>query len=549
MLPVFVGLATLSASAAIEVTVDPSQAWIGYMNVFNIPSQGGGYVFGQPWGTGALTAFFDPSDTVSLTLEPCTNVWETSDTFWVQADKATPNKTCDASMYVQNDTLAGQTVNFVGTCTSYNLNGGYTCTAFIKDFSSSYSLNNSATIQLAAGQPFNLSLATGGGDHIQYGFETIGLDANPATSASLGKAVIAVQILDPSLNNLTGQALVAGQNASFTETPSGTGPFTYQWTQTTGSGTTTLSTGGRYNITTGASSTLTISSIQASDAGTYTVKVTDPHGNNSVNAPLVVIPLATAQTNYLIDPSFESSTFATASTAGWYSFNGCAFQNDQEFYYLSDEQVSVFDGTNCLETYNGGAYDGAFQDRPASPGEVFTGYAWFLTPSSDEIAGANTCILEVQFRDSGGNVLVDYQSAPVTASTTPDVWYQIGTSTEYAADFVTVLSTGPLIIAPKNAASVRYQITFHAPAGDGGEVDVDACDLTLHEPLAPITFDGTKIHLSVPTLFGPTYKVLWRSSATSGTWSTLTSFSGDGTTHDVQDTPGPVTRFYTVNTQ
>jgi hypothetical protein len=33
-------------------------------------------------------------------------------------------------------------------------------------------------------------MATTAGDHIQYGFETIGPDANPATFASLGNAQV-----------------------------------------------------------------------------------------------------------------------------------------------------------------------------------------------------------------------------------------------------------------------------------------------------------------------------------------------------------------------
>ncbi len=175
-----------SAKAQVNVYVDSTQPWIGYMNVFALPSAGGGYQFGSAWATGALTAVFSNR---TLTLLPCTNVWETNDTYWVQADGVTPNEIMDASMYVQNDALAGTNVVFSGQGEAYTLSGSYTCTAFIKDFNSSYALVNSSTEPIGPG-PFSINLTTQPGDHIQYGFETIGPDANPATVASLGSAVI-----------------------------------------------------------------------------------------------------------------------------------------------------------------------------------------------------------------------------------------------------------------------------------------------------------------------------------------------------------------------
>ena len=46
---------TLSVAANVRagttVTVDPLAPWNGFMNVFEIPAHGGGYVFGSGWGT------------------------------------------------------------------------------------------------------------------------------------------------------------------------------------------------------------------------------------------------------------------------------------------------------------------------------------------------------------------------------------------------------------------------------------------------------------------------------------------------------------------
>jgi PEP-CTERM motif len=200
---VILGALCANANAQTVLTVDPTQSWIGFMNVFAINPGGtpnyGAYEFGSAWGTADLQASFAGP---VLTLSPCTNVWETTDTYWVQADGMTPNKWMDASMYVQNDALAGQDLTFYGYTPSDTLNSAYSCVAFIKDFNASYSLVSSATVNLAAGQAFDISLATNPGDHIQYGFETQGLDANPLTDYTLGS--VQVTVPEPSCFALLG---------------------------------------------------------------------------------------------------------------------------------------------------------------------------------------------------------------------------------------------------------------------------------------------------------------------------------------------------------
>ena len=195
------GNVVIAAAAPYKtLTVDPTQSWIGFMNVFALPVNGGGFVFNSSWGTSALQAVF--SGTNFLTLIPDTNVWETNDTFWVQADGKTPNEIMDASMYVQNDQLINTNLVFIGTCLSNNLTTQpepltgvtYTSRAFIKTFDGSFNaLNTTFSPGLTAGQAFAITLGTVGATHVQYGFETIGPDANPATVASLGTVVLAAQ--------------------------------------------------------------------------------------------------------------------------------------------------------------------------------------------------------------------------------------------------------------------------------------------------------------------------------------------------------------------
>src|SRR4051794_8531409 len=78
-----------------QVLVDPSKGWGGFMNVFALPADGGGYQFGGGWGAVDLRASFSGG---LLTLRPCTNVSNPADGYWVKPD-GTGNKQMEASWY------------------------------------------------------------------------------------------------------------------------------------------------------------------------------------------------------------------------------------------------------------------------------------------------------------------------------------------------------------------------------------------------------------------------------------------------------------------
>lgn len=526
------------------------------MNWFNLPSQGGAYVAGSAWGVGALTSYYNPTNPpyATLTLLPCTNVWETSDTYWVQADGVSPNKNMDASYYVQNDVLEGQNLTFSGYCVTNTFASPYTSTVFIKEFDSSYNVINSATTTAVSGQPFSISLQTGSGAHIQYGFETIGPDCNPTNAYSNGEAVYRVQYPALTVTTPASQGVVAGQTVTFTESPSGNPPYSYQWTLNG----TNLADGG--NISGATAGVLTITNVASNDAGAYSVIVSNSIGATATAyAQLFVSPLAQAQTNYVIDPSFESDTYAQSSSAGWFSYGGTSFANTNDFYSSFDPSfypdVSVVDGSNCLVEFSGGAnsYTGVYQDRPVLPGQVYTASAWFFTPTASAgypLTNSASANLQVQFYNSSGTLLCDYESSPITTNAPQGVWINYPVTNKYAADYVTLLGTGPLIVAPPGAVSMRIQPGYHAPdAISAGDVYIDMVDVTLHEPVSVPAMNGSAFQLSFPTLYGPVYDVLYTTNLQSGVWQTLTSVTGDGTTKTVTDTVGAQPRFYIVNTQ
>jgi hypothetical protein len=182
----FVGCALLCANTAAlgtTITVDPSAAWVGFMNVFETPQNGGGYVFGSGWGTADLVATFSGP---VLTLAP--NTIGDPNPFWYTPSGgpgAIGNKIMDANMYVEPaGSLPGQPVTFTGNVLANTLVGnvnqqgnGWTSVAFIKDFAPDYSSFNQVTAALTPGV-FSITMNTVNDParHVQYGFETIGPD-------------------------------------------------------------------------------------------------------------------------------------------------------------------------------------------------------------------------------------------------------------------------------------------------------------------------------------------------------------------------------------
>lgn len=205
-------LLTSAASADVTVTVKASSPWQGFMNVFELPANGGGYVFGSGWGINDLSAVFSGS---TLTLSP--NTIGDPNVFWYQntSGLATPpsvggpgqagNKSMDASLYVQtpDGTYSGQTMTFTGNVSANTLTSAHTSVAFIKDFAPDYSSSNSITIPLTPG-PFSISLAliNDPARHVQYGFETIGVNVWSTDVAPFGNVKIDVINVPPGNPNV-----------------------------------------------------------------------------------------------------------------------------------------------------------------------------------------------------------------------------------------------------------------------------------------------------------------------------------------------------------
>ncbi len=173
-----VALAGASAAQGVDFTVGTSTSatWLGYMNVFELPSNGGGYVFGSPWGVPDLVANFNDG-AQTLTLLP--NSVNDPNPFWYLPSGgpgSQGNKNMEANLYVEfTNQFAGEPISFSGNVAANTLASSHQVFAFIKDFAPDYSSFVLTQVALTTG-PFTISTIgePGAGRHIQYGFQMLG---------------------------------------------------------------------------------------------------------------------------------------------------------------------------------------------------------------------------------------------------------------------------------------------------------------------------------------------------------------------------------------
>jgi hypothetical protein len=185
----------VGTTAAHAVVVNPgnsTQPWLGFMNVFELPVNGGGFIFASPWGTNDLVSTFDdPNNTLTLSV----NSINDPNPFWYTPSGgpgAAGNKNMEANLYIEaTDVLNGQLVEFQGTIVSNTLAASHTAVIFIRDFAPDYSSFNQSFIPVSTG-PFSVTLFTdpGVGRHVQYGFQVFGPCVWSTDAAAFGNIVI-----------------------------------------------------------------------------------------------------------------------------------------------------------------------------------------------------------------------------------------------------------------------------------------------------------------------------------------------------------------------
>jgi hypothetical protein len=184
---------TLSMGVAAQnsVSVDAGGNWLGYANIFDPAT--GDFVFGEPWGVQDIKTVVD-AGAGTLTLQPNFNTYAANptDPFWVDQTTGLGAKIFEGNSYIEDNSLAGAELTFSGNVNSNTLDGAYDAVAFIKVFNANYSVLKQATVALT-GATFEVVFTDVNPAEdavVQYGFQIIGLNANPEDEATLGSVVV-----------------------------------------------------------------------------------------------------------------------------------------------------------------------------------------------------------------------------------------------------------------------------------------------------------------------------------------------------------------------
>lgn len=351
---------------------------------------------------------------------------------------------------------------------------------------------------------------------------------------------------DPNITTLpVSQTKQVGETVSFSVVASGATALSYQW-KTNG---VNLVNGG--NISGATSSTLTIANVQKSQQGIYTVDVTDTAGTLSASA-LLTVKTCDEFANAVENPSFESGVYSP-----WATFNGGGLKTNDEFW--AGITVTNHDGLWGSVVENGGEWNGAYQDIPASPGQVFTADGWFFEPSTFPLTEGNWCQLEVQFRN-GGTPIQMYVSHLLSTNDPArplDTWYRLAATNGIPGQDVNpgnfpLQSTvnSQYLVAPAGTTLVRYQVTLHIQGGSGGVLYDDMRLLKKFPVTVSAVRSGGNLMLSWPSQCTANYQVAYKDSLSDPTWTeTGSPIAGTG---GVVSTSFPATlakRFYTVLTK
>ena len=188
---------------------DSTSPWLGFMNVSELPANGGAFVFGSPWGVADLVATFDDG---AQTVELTPNTIGDPNEFWYQnttgtaADPANPggpgqlgNKQMEANLYLESTdgSLAGEELTFEVNVSAFDLAPSHQAFIYIADFVSDFSSAVQTLVPITGTGNISVTQTLSGDatNNVQWGFQVVGenvwvTDVDPFGGVTIGAATV-----------------------------------------------------------------------------------------------------------------------------------------------------------------------------------------------------------------------------------------------------------------------------------------------------------------------------------------------------------------------
>jgi hypothetical protein len=546
---------------SVNVSIDHNQRWVGYQTA-NMT---------VPYFTGYLDlAAADEQGTMSASdVARCApdlradKLAHTDTTVWQDASGTSDpvfGLTADSVFYVDVGSLAanGDTVIFSGQLLTNSLVEPYASSivAFIKDFDSGWGYHGMSTVNLNTltnGEVFSVSKSiTGGGAHIQYGFEWVGPPArtNPAASSyvgNLGYVLVTNQLVATAASivsiNPNPAQVKLGSNITLTAITTGSS-LTYQWSKDG----VNLSNGGGISGATG--SALTLSNVQGTQEGRYSLVIHDSANNTASNS----VPLFVYNPSWLyFDRAYNPflgyinvwnganliSSRPSSGDAGTFPKASFGFPVNPPSLLRAGMNINNDVITLQPNTY---LYDGATNSmdpnyiNPDGTAAAYIEQDWYAQNDSlvgDTLVFAGICT-----------------SNNLDPSYTATAWVKVSQDWSIENRYDTNLIAGKPFILTVPASSTtgktyaQFGFAIWGPDNSAtNPITQRAVEVKVYSPLSA-SRSGGNLNLGFPTVINHSYTLQYKTNLTDSTWNSLSTNNGTGTTVTVPDAATSARRFY-----
>jgi hypothetical protein len=552
---------TIAGPKSVNISIDHNQRWVGYQTTTVLVPYPTGYL---DLAAGDIQGTTSASDVVRCAPDLRADKLAHADTTVWQDDTGVSDPvfgfTADSTYYVDTPSLAanGDTVIFSGQLLTNSLVDPYSSSivAFIKDFDSGWGYHGQTTVNLNTltnGEVFSVSKnITGGGAHIQYGFEWVGPPArtNPAASSYVGNLgyvlvtnkLVATAASIVSINPNPAQVKL-GTNITLTAITTGSG-LTYQWSK---NGVNLVNGPG---ISGATSSALTLSNVLGTQEGRYSLVIQDSASNTASNSvPLYVYNPAWLYFDRAYNPfNGYINAWNGANLISSRPPSGAAGTSPKASFGFPVNPATLLRASmntnNDVITLqpNTYLYDGATNSmdpnyiNPDGTAAAYLEQDWYAQNDSlvgDTLVFAGICT-----------------SNSLDPSYTATAWIKVSQDWSIENRYDTNLVAGkPFVLTVPASATTgktyaQFGFAIWGPDNSStNPITQRAVEVKVYSPLSA-SRSGGNLNLGFPTVINHSYTLQYKTNLTDSTWNSLSTNTGTGTTVTVPDATTSARRFY-----